>query len=108
MNTPTVGTVTSIIVMFLVVIGIGIAQAGGSSMDRSVYGSTAHGLLQVVNAPEEDMDEQPLFVANGPEEDMDEQPFFVANAPEEDMGQEGSTGGGIFLYCCNLTDHRYR
>ena len=108
MNMPKLGTVLSVFLLFLVGIGFGMARAGVSYTDHLGYGSTAHEPLRVVNAPEEDMDMQPIFVANSPEEDMDEQPFYVANAPDEEMGQEGSTGGGVFLYCCNLIDSRNR
>jgi len=55
-----------------------------------------------VNAPEEDMDEPPIFIANAPEEDMDEPPTFVANAPGEDMGIQESIGVGTLPSGSNM------
>lgn len=82
------------ILIFVAGIGFGIAQAGGTRTDRAAYGIGGHESLQVVNAPEEDMDEAPLFVANAPEEDMDGTPLFVTNAPEEDLYLAGPIGVG--------------
>lgn len=80
--------VTAAVLILVAVIGVGIAQAGGSQSDNPATGFGHRGTLEVVNAPEEDMDQEPIFVANAPEEDMDREPIFVANAPEEDMTQQ--------------------
>ncbi len=86
MKTSMSATVTEAILVLL--LSIGIVQAGGMHSDRPASRIEGMEALHVTNAPEEDMDGQPLFVANAPEEDMDEQPLFIANAPEEDMDEQ--------------------
>lgn len=95
-------TVFLLFFMLVAVFGFGIAQAGGTHTDSPTYGFKDQESLQVVNAPEEDMDEPPIFIANAPEEDMDEPPTFVANAQGEDMGLQEPIGVGTLPSGSNM------
>ena len=75
--------------------GIGIAQAGGTHTPGNASGSEYRVLPDVANAPEEDMDQEPVYeVTNAPEEDRDEQPVLVANTPGMDMITTEPIGAG--------------
>jgi len=61
------GMVAAGVLMFLAGSGFGIAQAGGNHTDTPAYGYEGQELLQVVNAPEEDVDLQgPIGVGTLP------------------------------------------
>ena len=82
MKKSTVLTVMAIFLILVWGIGFGIAQAGGTHTESTASSYEGTEALQVTNAPEEDMDDQPLFVENAPEEDMDLQgPIGVGTLP---------------------------
>ena len=81
MKASTGVTVITIFLMLIAGVGFGIAQAGGTHTDSSAYGLADQESLQVVNAPEEDMDEPPTFVANAPEDMEVHEPIGVGTLP---------------------------
>lgn len=56
MNTSTSSLITGFLLVLLVGIGFGIAQADGTYTDRSLYDSPYYTQLEVTNAPEEDVE----------------------------------------------------
>lgn len=56
MKTSAIGIVSAAILMVVAGVGLGTAQAGGMHTNSPSYGFADQEPLQVVNAPEEDMD----------------------------------------------------